>query len=166
MQHFVVMGVTGCGKSSVAELITPLINATFIEADSLHGSANIAKMASGEALNDDDRWPWLLRVANAMQVPTAPVVVSCSCLRRAYRDYLCAHAQVPIGFIHLYNNDGVIAKRMAKRTDHFMPTSLLDSQLQLLEHLETDEDGVLVDIDQTLSSVVTEAMMFVNSVRS
>ncbi len=159
------MGVTGCGKSTIAELVAQRIHATYIEADALHGKANISKMACGEPLNDDDRWPWLKRVANAMQVSQAPIVVSCSSLRRTYRDYLREHTQVPIGFIHLHNDGDVIAKRVAERGGHFMPVSLLYSQLQLLEHLETNEDGVLVDIDQSVLSVVNEAMLFVNSVR-
>lgn len=163
MQYFVVMGVTGCGKSTIAQLLAQQINATYIEADELHGSANISKMARGEALSDDDRWPWLQRVARAMQLSETPVVVSCSSLRRAYRDLLHEHVQVPIGFIHLHNDGDVIAKRMAKRGDHFMPVSLLASQMQLLEHLEADEDGVVIDIDQSVLCVVNEAMLFVNS---
>jgi len=163
MQYFVVMGVTGCGKTTVAELIAQRINATFIEADELHGDANISKMASGQPLSDDDRWPWLQRVADAMKSYKPPVVVSCSALRQAYRDYLREHTQVSMGFIHLHSDANIIAQRMAKRSNHFMPIGLLDSQLQLLEHLEKNENGVVVNIDQSVSGVVDEAMLYVNN---
>lgn len=163
MQHFVVMGVTGCGKSSIAEGVAQKTSATFIEADALHGEANIAKMASGEPLNDDDRWPWLQRVARAMQTSPAPVVVSCSCLKRAYRDALRDQSKLPIGFVHLHTDRDIIADRMAKRSEHFMPVSLLDSQIAILEHLDADETGVLVDVNRSIDIIVDDAVAYVNA---
>jgi len=161
MQHFVVMGVSGCGKSTVAESLSKHINGRFIEADDLHGSANVSKMARGEPLNDEDRWPWLRRVADDMQVREPPVVVSCSCLRHSYRTFLGEINQVPIGFIHLHTKAEVIANRLSERQGHFMPTSLLDSQVKLLEPLQSDEEGIVIDIEQSLECVVGEAIKFV-----
>lgn len=158
MQHFVVMGVTGCGKSTIAQGVAQRIDAAFIEADALHGDANISKMASGTPLSDDDRWPWLARVATAMQTHQAPVVVSCSCLKRAYRDVLRKQSKLPIGFVHLHTDRDIIANRMAKRSDHFMPTSLLDSQIAILEMLGADEKGVIVDVNQSIELIIEEAV--------
>jgi len=157
------MGVAGCGKSTVATMLAQRVSANMIEADELHGSANIEKMQQGDALSDDDRWPWLTRVGTAMQLSGTPVLVSCSALRRDYRQHLLESARVPIGFIHLHTTQSVIAERMANREGHFMPVSLLDSQYQLLEPLQTDEVGVVVDIAQTIDRVVDEALVFIHS---
>lgn len=166
MQHFVVMGVTGCGKSSIAEGVARQTSATFIEADDLHDDANIAKMASGEPLTDDDRWPWLQRVASAIHTSPAPVVVSCSCLKRAYRDVLRDQSKLAIGFVHLHTDRDIIATRMAKRSDHFMPVSLLDSQIAILEHLDADETGLLVDVNRSIDLIVDDAVVYVNAALS
>ncbi len=155
------MGVTACGKSTIAALLAEHLGATLIEADELHSEANIEKMRRGEALSDDDRWPWLNRVANTMQACNTGVVVSCSALRRAYRDKLLNNTGAPIGFVHLNASHAVIASRMSNRENHFMPVGLLDSQLALLEPLEYDENGVVIDIDQTIADVVSEAIEFV-----
>lgn len=163
IQHFVVMGVTGCGKSSVATLLAEQFDANYIEADDLHGVDNIEKMARGEALNDDDRRPWLARVAQLMKESDKPVFVSCSALRRIYRLSLQNNAQVPIGFIHLHAPRDIISQRLSARKGHFMPVSLLDSQCALLEHLQADEIGKVVDISQSLAQVVGDAASFVVS---
>jgi len=163
VKHFIVMGVAGCGKSSVSAMLAERVNATVIEADDLHGTENIEKMARGEALDDDDRWPWLSRVAKEMQTSTTPVFTSCSALRRVYRQYLLDNVGSPIGFIHLHTDRDVIAKRMSNRTGHFMPLSLLDSQFQILEPLQSDERGVTVDISQPLDKVVDDAMQYVSA---
>ena len=166
VKHFIVMGVAGCGKSSVSAMLAERVNATVIEADDLHGTENIEKMARGEALDDDDRWPWLLRVAKEMRASTTPVITSCSALRRVYRQYLLDNVGSPIGFIHLHTDRDVIAERMSNRTGHFMPLSLLDSQFQLLEPLQSDERGVTVDISQPLDKVVDDAMLYVSAKES
>lgn len=155
------MGVAGCGKSTIAAQLAKRLNGEMVEADELHGASNIQKMESGEALTDDDRWPWLARVANAMTETSGPVFVSCSALRRAYRQSLSDNAGLPIGFIHLHAEQEVIAKRMSARQGHFMPESLLDSQYQTLELLEDDEHGVVVDIRQPVEAVVEDALVFV-----
>jgi len=163
VKHFIVMGVAGCGKSTVSAMLAERMSATLIEADDLHGTENIEKMARGEALDDHDRWPWLFRVAEEMRASNTPVIVSCSALRRAYRQYILDNVTSPIGFIHLHANRDVIAERMSKRTGHFMPLSLLDSQFQILEPLQGDEIGVTVDISQSLDKVVDEAMLYVSA---
>lgn len=163
MNHFVVLGVTGCGKSTVAELLAERLNGEKIEADDLHGVGNIEKMQRGEALTDEDRWPWLARVGEAMKNSRAPVLVSCSALRRSYRQFLIDSTQVPIGFIHLHAEREVIVERMSGREGHFMPLSLLDSQLKTLELLESDEDGVVINVAQPIQQVIDTAMVFLRS---
>jgi len=162
MHHFVVMGVSGCGKSTIARCLAEKIDATMIEADDLHAIDNIEMMRRGESLNDEDRWPWLKQVSGAMKNTPAPVVVSCSALRRSYRQFLLETAGVPIGFIHLHGSGDLISRRMSARAKHFMPTSLLDSQLSLLEPLGRDEAGVVVDIAQPIELVVEAAVLFTN----
>ncbi len=169
MKHFVVMGVSSCGKSTIARALTERLavsgqNATMIEADDLHGAANIDKMKRGEALTDKDRYPWLLRVGQAIKASNATAVVSCSALRRDYRQCLIDQTEARIGFIHLHADRDVILKRMADRQGHFMPLSLLQSQLQTLEPLAADEFGITVDISQSIDAVVNDALVFVQKV--
>ena len=157
------MGVTSCGKSEVAKALATALGAPYIEGDALHGDHNIAKMSRGEPLTDDDRWPWLDRVAAAL-ADSAPVsVASCSALCRRYRDRLRVAKPATTAFIHLDAERDVIAGRMQARTDHFMPTSLLDSQIALLEPLESDEQGVVIDVAAPLEAVVAEAVAYANS---
>lgn len=153
------MGVTSCGKSAVAEALAGAIGGRYIEGDALHGDDNIAKMARGEPLTDDDRWPWLRRVADALKA-TGPVsVASCSALCRRYRDCLREGGN-PIQFIHLHAEADVIASRMQARSGHFMPPALLDSQLALLEPLDSDELGTVIDVSSPLAEVVSAAVAF------
>jgi len=155
------MGVAGCGKSTVAAALAKHFNATLLEADDLHGPENIEKMRRGEALTDDDRLPWLLRVGEAIKASPPPVFISCSALRQAYRKSLVDNAQVPIGFIHLHTTREVIASRMGKRKGHFMPLSLLDSQFETLEPLGSEEAGVVVDIAHSKKQVVADAVVYI-----
>lgn len=163
MKYFVVMGVSGCGKSTVAAGLARQLGAQMIEADALHGADNLAKMRAGEPLTDEDRWPWLARVGLAMKRSGTPVFVSCSALRRVYRQRLLVSAKAPIGFIHLHTDQSVIGERVSQRADHFMPVSLLDSQMQLLEPLSDDEMGIVVNINQAIERVVGDAMSYVKA---
>lgn len=152
----VVMGVSGTGKSTVAGLLAGQLGWDLAEGDDLHPAANVAKMASGQPLTDEDRWPWLDTVAAWIQAHTeagTPGVVTCSALRRAYRDKLRGPG---VAFVHLAGSREVIGARMAKRQDHFMPTSLLDSQLATLESLEADEQGIVVPLAQGPQEEVRE----------
>lgn len=142
------MGVAGCGKTTTGLLLAGALGGAFIDADDLHPAINVARMASGQPLTDEDRHPWLHAVGAvfAQADPRATVVIACSALRRAYRDLLRAGAERPLVFVHLSGARDLHAERLRGRTGHFMPPALLDSQLALLEPLGADEEGVVVDI--------------------
>ena len=158
MECYVIMGVSGCGKSSVGAAFAAAIDGKFIDGDDLHPVGNRAKMASGQPLDDDDRAPWLLRVGQALGAHTSPVIIACSALKLRYRDRVRAHAGKPVVFIHLTGSRQVLAARMATRKGHFMPPSLLDSQLAALEPLTPQEAGISVDIDQTPKEILAELL--------
>lgn len=148
--RIVVMGPSGSGKSLVGASLAAALRADFVDGDDLHSRANVAKMASGRALDDTDREPWLDAVAATLRRPA--VVVACSALRRAYRDRIRTKA-AGVVFVELVVPQADLRKRMSRR-DHFMPSSLLDSQLATLEPLQSDEAGVRVANDADLGSVV------------
>ncbi|WP_231479926.1 MULTISPECIES: gluconokinase [unclassified Microbacterium] len=148
----VVMGVSGVGKTTVGRELARRMGVAFIDADDLHGPENIAKMAAGAPLDDDDRWPWLDRVGAALAADPA-VVVACSALKRSYRDRLRASAPT-VFFVHLdAPRERVVAQTTARR-DHFMPPALLASQLQTLEPLGPDEQGIAVTVDAAPEELV------------
>lgn len=139
------MGVSGAGKSAVGIALAELLGSEFRDADSLHPATNVAKMAAGTPLTDLDRWPWLDLVGRALAgAPDTGLVVACSALKRSYRDAIRAAAPAS-EFVHLVVPRAVLGDRVANRPGHFMPVSLLDSQLETLEPLESDEAGVRVD---------------------
>lgn len=157
----IVMGVSGCGKSSVGAAIAERLDLPFIEGDVLHPRANVEKMSRGEPLNDDDRWPWLeeigTRMADALDA-NAGIVVSCSSLKRIYRDRLRDATGNRLTFVYLDGSRELLTGRMGARTGHFMPLSLLDSQLATLE-VPTGEPGVVtVSIDQSVDAIVEDAL--------
>jgi gluconokinase len=157
----VVMGVSGSGKSTVGSALAERLGVPFADADDFHPPANIAKMTAGVALDDDDRRPWLTAVGAWLAAHDGEgAVVSCSALTVAYRDQLRSEAP-RARFLHLSGSRDVIARRQAGRSGHFMPASLLASQFATLEPLGRDEDGVEIDIDQTLHDIVDEAVDFV-----
>ena len=148
--RIVIMGVAGCGKSSVGEALALRLGIPYRDGDDLHAAANVAKMRAGTPLTDDDRWPWLDAVAACLR-DDAPVIVGCSALKRAYRDRIRAAGVVT--FVHLAGSRDLIATRMAQRTGHYMPLALLDSQFAALEAPGADE-AITVDIDQPLAAIV------------
>lgn len=150
--RIVIMGVSGCGKSSVGEGLSARLGIPYRDGDDLHPPLNVEKMRAGIPLTDQDRWPWLDRVADVLAAD-APVIVGCSALRRAYRDRLRAGAGGMVHFVHLAGSHALIAGRMAARTGHYMPPSLLDSQFAALEAPGPDE-ALTVSIDQTLTGIV------------
>ena len=156
-QRIVIMGVSGCGKSSVGAALSGALGIPYRDGDDLHPPANVAKMRAGEALTDADRWPWLDRVAGEL-ARLAPVIVGCSALRRSYRDRIRAGAGGPVCFVHLAGSREVIAARMAARSGHFMPTSLLDSQFATLEPPGPDEAAITIDIDQPMERLVADVL--------
>ena len=151
---YVVMGVAGSGKTSIGENVAEKINATYIDGDDYHPQANIEKMANGEPLTDDDRWPWLEVVANELARTEGIVLAGCSALKKAYRDFITANAGEPVQFLYLDGSKQLIGERMAARTGHFMPTSLLDSQFATLEIPGETENAVAIDISGTQDDVV------------
>ena len=145
----VVMGVSGCGKSSVGMALAAKMSKPFLDADDYHPPANVAKMSRGVPLTDADRWPWLDRFAMALtqRADASEVVVSaCSALRKSYREQLSASAGEPILFVYLNGSRAQIAERLAGRKHHFMPAELLDSQFATLEPPSVDENVLVVDI--------------------
>lgn len=147
------MGVSGSGKSTVGAVLAERLRVPFADADSLHPPANIAKMTAHEPLNDDDRYPWLDKVGEWLAAHPDGGVVSCSALKREYRDQLRTHCR-RVEFLHLAGSPELIAGRIAARTGHFMPAELLRSQFQALEPLGADEAGVTVDVDQGVDAII------------
>ncbi len=152
----VVMGVAGCGKTTIARMLAERLGWRFQEGDALHPPANVAKMSAGTPLTDDDRWPWLHTIAGVMdgwRAEGASGIVTCSALKRAYRDILVGgHPDVRI--VHLAGEKALIAARMAARKGHFMPTALLDSQFATLEPPGADENPIVVDIGAEAETIV------------
>lgn len=152
----VVMGVTGCGKSTVGKLLATELDVPFQDADDLHSEANIRKMAAGHPLNDEDRWPWLRRVGKELHLAeSSGLVIACSALKRAYRELLLT-AEPRSRFVFLEGSRELLAERLGHRHGHFMPDDLLDSQLETLEPLSPDEPGFAVSIDGNAAQIVTE----------
>ncbi len=140
------MGVSGCGKSKVAAVLVEQLGWDFAEGDDLHPPQNVAKMSSGHPLTDDDRWPWLDRVASWIRQHTGagrPGIITCSALKRSYRDVLSGEHVV---FVYLHGTKEQIAGRLAARHGHFMPAALLDSQFAELQPPAPDERAVTIDI--------------------
>ena len=164
MRCFVLMGVSGCGKSSVGEALSAETKVTFMDGDALHPTSNIEKMSRGEPLDDTDRAPWLVQVGQALAQRKGPIVVGCSALKRKYRDIIRENAAEPVYFLHLDAPHKVLARRMSEREGHFMPASLLDSQFAALEPLAPDEDGALIDIAQPISAVIAQAGQIVSKI--
>ena len=158
----VVMGVAGCGKTTVAEELAARLGWPVADADDFHSPANVAKMRAGTPLTDEDRWPWLENIRDWLTGADGDVVVTCSALRRAYRDVLrggrVGQGEPRVRFVHLHGTRELLADRMGARQGHFMPLTLLDSQLDTLEPLEPDEDGLVVDIDATPAGIVDAAL--------
>jgi gluconokinase len=152
----VVMGVSGCGKSTVGTLLGERLGVPFFDGDDFHPAANKAKMAGGVPLNDDDRAPWLAEIGAALANPAggaASCIIACSALKRSYRDLLRSFAPDTV-FIHLSGDATTISDRLSTRTHEYMPGSLLASQLATLEPLGSDEVHVPVDIHQDPASLV------------
>ena len=156
----VVMGVSGCGKSSVGERVAAQNGMVFVEGDQLHPAGNVEKMAQGIPLTDDDRLPWLDRIG--AEISTAldasqGLVISCSALKRSYRDRLRQAAGGRLAFVFLEGSRDLLLSRMQARQGHFMPASLLDSQLQTLEPPAGEPGVVTVAIDNALDDIVALA---------
>ncbi|ABM16675.1 gluconate kinase, SKI family [Mycolicibacterium vanbaalenii PYR-1] len=149
----VVMGVSGSGKSTVGAALAQRLRVPFADADDFHPPANIAKMSAGHPLDDEDRYPWLESIGEWLARHPQGGVMSCSALKRSYRDQLRRHCP-DIEFLHLEGSVETIGRRQASRPGHFMPAALLESQFETLEPLEPGERGVTVDVDQSIDGIV------------
>ena len=158
-RSIVVMGVTACGKSTVGAALADRLGLKFTDGDALHPPGNIEKMEAGMPLSDEDRLPWLERVGETL-AKAGDLVVGCSALKRAYRDLIRERAGKDVAFIHLTGARDLLASRMSQRTGHFMPSSLLDSQLETLESPQADEFAVSIDIDALVDEIVGQAEAF------
>ncbi|GKQ39668.1 gluconokinase [Streptomyces sp. A012304] len=153
----VVMGVAGTGKTTIGPLLAARLGVPYAEGDDFHPQANIAKMSAGTPLTDEDRWPWLDAIGTwARGRAGLGGVVSCSALKRSYRDRLRAAAPEVV-FVHLAGDRALIEDRMAHRQGHFMPTALLDSQFATLQPLQEDEAGVVVDVSGSPEDITGRA---------
>ena len=156
------MGVSGCGKSTVAGVLAGRLGWPFVEGDDLHPPANVAKMHAGHPLTDQDRWPWLERIRGWMDEREAAGengIVTCSALKRSYRDLLRAGgADHDIRFVFLAGSRDVLLARLRSRQGHFMPASLLDSQLADLEPPADDEPSVRIDIGPSAAAQAAEVL--------
>jgi len=156
----VVMGVSGSGKTTVARGVAVSMQWLFAEGDAFHPEANVAKMHRGVPLRDEDRWPWLRLIGDWMSVQEADgrsAVITCSALRRAYRDLL-REGRPQVRFCHVTAPDALLEERLQHRAGHYMPASLLASQLAALEPLEPDEPGVVVSGEGTQTQVLAAAL--------
>ena len=165
----IVMGVSGSGKSTVGSRLADCLACPYLEGDELHLPGSIDKMAAGIPLDDEDRWPWLARLSNGIDRSVAQhdyVVATCSALKRKYRDRLRQQIRGPVVFIHLVAERTSLELRMASRNKHYMPVSLLQSQLQSLEPPAGDENALVLTNDTDITGVVSFAYAWVHSLDS
>jgi len=156
---YVMMGVCGSGKSLIGAQLARALDIEFVEGDALHPPDNVQRMAAGIPLTDDDRRGWLLAIAARLreaQRARIGLVLSCSALKRSYRDLLRSVGDANVRFVHLAGTRALLAERMANRRGHFMPPSLLDSQLAILEEPSPDEGAWVCDISQAPDAIVAD----------
>src|ERR1700692_2556186 len=154
----VVMGVSGSGKSTIADKLAERLGWTYEDGDKFHPASNVAKMSAGHPLTDEDRWPWLQAIADEIDRVCESgqhAVIACSALKRAYRDIL-VHGRSDVRIIYLKGTQELIASRLALRKGHFMPSGLLDSQFKTLEPPDTRENPVTVSIDAPVDAIVDD----------
>jgi gluconokinase len=156
----IVMGVSGSGKSTIGERLADRLGWTYEDGDSYHPPGNVAKMHAGHPLTDDDRWPWLKAIADAIDRETAAgqrMVIACSALKRAYRDVI-VHGRDDVRIVYLKGSRELIARRLKARKGHFMPPDLLDSQFATLQEPTANEGAIVVDIDASIEAIVDDIM--------
>jgi gluconokinase len=158
------MGVSGSGKSTVGAALARRLGVPFADADAFHPQANIAKMAAGAPLSDDDRYPWLEAVGQWLADHANGGVMSCSALKRGYRDRLRSHCP-RIEVLHLTGSPELIGRRQAGRPGHFMPSALVKSQFDILEPLAPDEHGIALDVGSSVDSIVERFVAYLDEQR-
>ena len=160
MTILVLMGVSGCGKTTIGAALARRLGWEFLEGDALHPPANVTKMAAGTPLDDADRWPWLHAIAariDAWRADAISGVVACSALKRVYRDILIGPRD-DVRLVYLSGSQNMIAARLAERRGHFMPPGLLDSQFRTLEKPGDDENAIVAKIGGTPEALVAIIM--------
>ena len=162
----IIMGVSGSGKSTLGALLAQALDCPFLDGDDFHDATAIAKMSAGQPLTDDDRWPWLDRIGHAMDQVLASggtVVAACSALRRRYRDRLRAAIFAPTRFILLDASPDELQRRLTHRTGHYMPPSLLDSQLATLERPGADEAATTLPVSAPPAQLCDDALAWLTA---
>jgi gluconokinase len=163
--RMIAMGPAGCGKTVVGRAVAAALQVEFIDGDDLHPVENVAKMKRGQALTDDDRWPWLDRIANVMAARAASdqsLIVACSALRRIYRDRL-RRGDPALRFVFLDAPQDVLERRLIARTGHFMPTSLVASQCATLERPDGEQGVLTVNATASIEDIVREVTAWVRA---
>jgi gluconokinase len=154
----IVMGVSGSGKSTIADKLAERLRWSYEDGDKFHPASNVAKMSAGHPLTDEDRRPWLRAIADEIDRVCGAgqrAVIACSALKRAYRD-IVVHGRSDVRIIYLKGTQELVAQRLAARKDHFMPAGLLDSQFKTLEPPDTRENPVTVSIDAPVDAIVDD----------
>lgn len=161
------MGVSGSGKSSVGAELSRLTGLPYQDGDDLHPPGNVEKMRAGQALTDDDRWPWLDLCGQVLRDAPKGLIIGCSALRRVYRDRLrVASGQGGLSFVHLTGPERLLQARMEGRRGHYMPARLLKSQLDTLEPPDDDENAVTVNINLPVGAIASDIMAAINLSRA
>lgn len=158
----VIMGSGGCGKSTVGRALAAQMGVAYIEGDDFHPPENKAKMSACTPLTDDDRWPWLAQVGELMHSQRGKTIVSCSALKRTYREFLTKTANEPVLFVYLHAQKALLLERVSKRKGHFMDIGLLDDQIATLEKPSADEFSIKVDADTTVDNIVQTIISIVD----
>jgi len=156
---YVIMGVSGSGKSLIGARLARELDIEFVEGDGLHAPDNVKRMAAGMPLTDDDRRGWLIAIAAQLREAKRAgvgLVVSCSALKRSYRDLLRSRVEADVRFVYLAGSRALLAERLAQRRGHFMPPALLESQLSILEAPSPDERAWVCDISQAPDAIVAD----------
>ena len=164
MIRVIIMGVSGSGKTSIGSAIAVALKLPFLEGDTLHPRSNVQKMEAGVPLTDEDRWPWLDKIGAELAKAEEGIVVSCSALKKTYREILRREAKGPLAFIFLDGSPEILRDHMNKRTGHFMPVSMLDSQLATLEP-PTGEPLVLrQDVEEPPEKIINASLSWVSQI--
>ncbi|MEJ2755391.1 MAG: gluconokinase [Gammaproteobacteria bacterium] len=165
----VLMGVCGCGKSTIGKALAESLELPFLEGDDFHPPTHIDKMSRAIPLNDEDRWPWLDRLGieiNRLCTARGGVIISCSALKRSYRARISQAANTPMFFIFLNGTRETLLKRLKSRKNHYMPTTLLDSQLSTVETPEADEAALCISCEQPIDKIINTIQNTIGKIRN